>query len=78
MLKYPVRITPGDDGMVLVTFPDVPEAVSAGFSEDEAIDKALPVLETVLDARVKLGELLPQPSDICGAPTITTQKFSRS
>jgi antitoxin HicB len=77
MLKYPVRIIPGENGLVIVTFPDVPEAVSAGFTKDEAIDQALPVLETVLNARVRLGEPVPRPSDICGAPLITTHRFSR-
>jgi antitoxin HicB len=78
MIRYPVRLIPGDDGIVILTFPDVPEAVSAGFTEDEAFHRALPVLEAVLEARMRLGEPMPRPSDICGAPTITTQKFSRS
>ena len=36
MFDYPVTLTP-DDGTVLVTFADVPEAITFGVDEDEAL-----------------------------------------
>ena len=45
MLDYPVILTP-DDGSVLVTFPDVPEAITQGEDEDEALLYAIDALES--------------------------------
>ncbi len=76
MISYPVRMIPADEGMVLVAFPDVPEAVAAGESEDEAMSRASEVLEVILDFYVAKGLPLPRPSDICGAPRVATHRFS--
>lgn len=61
---------------MLLTFPDVPEAAAVGISEDDAFEKALPVLESVLAAYVVEGRPIPTPSDICGAPMLATERFS--
>lgn len=57
MFDYPVTLTPDDDS-VLVTFADVPEAVTFGADEDEALLNAIDALETglsfYLDARKPL------------------------
>lgn len=57
MFDYPVTLTP-DDGTVLVTFADVPEAITFGADEDEALLNAVDALETglsfYLDARTSL------------------------
>lgn len=76
MLSYPIRLIPTEDGMVLVRFPDVPEAAAIGATEDEAIEAARRVLDTVLSTYCIDGRAIPSPSDICGAPTIATEKFS--
>jgi antitoxin HicB len=60
----------------LLIFPDVPEAVAAAATEDEAFDQALPALEAALATYVVQGRPIPAPSDICGAPTVRTEKFS--
>lgn len=75
MLSYPVRLIPKDEGLML-TFPDVPEAVVSGADEDEVFREALPILETVLGGYVLEGRPIPTPSEICAAPTVTTQRFS--
>jgi antitoxin HicB len=67
---------PADDGMVLVAFPDVPEAIAAGDNEDEALARAPEVLEVILAYYVAEGMPIPKPSDICGAPRVATQRFS--
>ena len=58
MFDYPVTLTPDDNGTVLVTFADVPEAITFGTDEDEALLNAIDALETglsfYLDARKPL------------------------
>ena len=76
MLSYPVRFIPTEEGRVLVCFPDVPEAEASGADEDEALNGARDALETALSAYCVDGRAIPAPSDICGAPTLTTEKFS--
>lgn len=65
MFDYPVTLT-ADGEMVLVTFADVPEAITFGADEDEALMNAVDALETGLsfyvDARRPLPEVS-QPSE---------------
>ena len=76
MLSYPVRLIPTEEGMVLVRFPDVPEAAAIGADEGEALESARRVLETVLSTYCIDGRAILSPSDICGAPLVATEKFS--
>jgi predicted RNase H-like HicB family nuclease len=76
MLSYPVRLIPTGDGMVVVRFPDVPEAAAVGANEREALQLAQQVLENVLSSYCLDGRAIPSPSDICGAPIVATEKFS--
>jgi antitoxin HicB len=75
MRSFPVRVIPGDQRSVLLLFPDIPEAVVVGDSEDEAFDRAQSVLDDILKCYVAAGREIPQPSDICGAPLVTTSRF---
>lgn len=61
MFDYPVILTP-DDGTVLVTFPDVPEAITFGENEEEALLHAVDALETGLSFYVEGRKQLPPPS----------------
>ena len=61
MLNYPVILTP-DDGTVLVTFPDVPEAITFGADEGEALLQAVDALESALSVYVAERVPLPVPS----------------
>ncbi len=36
-MRYPVRLTRDDNNTVMVTFPDVPQAVTYGDTEEEAL-----------------------------------------
>jgi antitoxin HicB len=58
MFDYPVTLTP-DDGTVLVTFADVPEAITFGADEDEALLQAIDALETGLSFYVDARKPLP-------------------
>jgi antitoxin HicB len=69
MFDYPVILTP-DDGTVLVTFPDVPEAITFGMDEDEALLQAIDALETALSFYVDARKPLPVPSAAAGRPTV--------
>jgi antitoxin HicB len=69
MFDYPVILTP-DDGTVLVTFPDVPEAITFGADDDEALMQAVDALETALSLYVDARKPLPVPSAADGRPTV--------
>ncbi len=58
MFDYPVTLTP-DDGTVLVTFADVPEAITFGMDEDEALLQAVDALETALSFYIDGRKPLP-------------------
>lgn len=58
MFDYPVTLTP-DDGTVLVTFADVPEAITFGADVDEAMLHAVDALETALSFYVEARQPLP-------------------
>ncbi|HEU0134533.1 MAG TPA: type II toxin-antitoxin system HicB family antitoxin [Allosphingosinicella sp.] len=77
MLAYPVRLVPTKEGNVRAVFPDVPQAVAEGTDEEDALYRAKFVLEMCLGHMLAHGELPPPPSDICGAPTVTTEKFTQ-
>lgn len=74
MLTYPLRLSPHYDGMVMVTFPDVPEAMALGRDHDEALEQALPALESALEDYVAEGRAFPEPMGLEGL-SVTTQKF---
>ena len=61
MFNYPVTLTP-DDGTVLVSFADVPEAITFGADEQEALMQAIDALETGLSFYVDARQPLPVPS----------------
>ena len=58
MFDYPVTLTP-DDGTLLVTFADVPEAITFGANEGEALLNAVDALETGLSFSVDARKPLP-------------------
>jgi antitoxin HicB len=62
MFDYPVTLTPDDNGTLLVTFADVPEAITFGADEGEALLNAADALETGLSFYVDARRPLPRPS----------------
>ncbi len=58
MFDYPVTLTP-DDGTVLVTFSDIPEAITFGADKEEALLYAVDALETALSLYVDARKQLP-------------------
>lgn len=76
MLAYPARLIPEPEGRVMLTLPDVPEVVVVAESEDEAFERAPALLDAVLEGYVGEARTIPDPSEICGAPMVTTTKFT--
>lgn len=62
MYSYPANLTK-DDGTLLVTFRDVPEAIAYGESREEALRRAMAALETALDMYIDSGKPLPRASN---------------
>ena len=63
MFDFPVTLTPDGD-TVLVTFADVPEAITFGADEEEALLQAVDALETGLSLYVDARKPLPVPSKV--------------
>jgi antitoxin HicB len=70
MLIYPVELTSDDNGTVLVTFPDVPEAVTFGGDEAEALLRAEDALLVMLSAYMDDHQPIPEPSPLDGRPGV--------
>ncbi len=62
MYTYPVVLEPDDNDTVMVSFPDVPGAVTFGQDEDEALTRAADALETMFIAYIGDRRPIPRPS----------------
>lgn len=69
-MEYPIKIVPDDNGTLLVTFPDVPEAITCGNDEAEARANALDALEVALSGYIQDRRDLPVPTEPQGLPTV--------
>jgi antitoxin HicB len=70
MNTYPAVVTPDDNGTFLVTFPDVPGAISYGETEAEALENAADALETVFAGLIGDRREIPAPSPARGRRTV--------
>lgn len=57
--SYPATLERGEDGRYVVRFPDLPEALTDGADEDEAIAEAADCLSEALASRIVDGEEIP-------------------
>ena len=62
MLDYPVVLDAQPEGGFVVTFPDVPEAITQGEDEQEALLYAVDALETALSFYIDARKPLPAAS----------------
>ena len=67
---FPVRLFIGDDGSILVTFPDFPEASTAGAYEREALIEASDCLEEAITRCIRRQEEIPSPSPALGCQLV--------
>jgi antitoxin HicB len=77
---YPVILTPDEiDGGFVVTFPDLPEAITQGEDAAGALDEAADALEEAIAGRIRRGDPIPRPSSTGSAlevpvPALTAAK----
>lgn len=64
-MRYPVTLEP-DNGVYLVQFPDIPEALTQGGSREEALEMALDALVTSFEFYFEDSEKVPAPSAVTG------------
>lgn len=63
--RFPATLTPDlDDGGFVVTFRDIPEAITQGDSIEEALEEAADCLEEAIAGRIDDEMAIPYPSDI--------------
>jgi antitoxin HicB len=61
MLTYALKLAERYDGMVMATFPDIPEAMALGRDLEEARAQARDALETTLADYAAEGRAFPEP-----------------
>jgi antitoxin HicB len=62
MYRYLANFTPDSNGTVLVTFPDVPEAITFGEDEEDACRRGAEALEAALSMYMDQGLDIPKPA----------------
>lgn len=75
MLTYSLRLASNYNGMVMATFPDVPEAMALGRDHDEALEQAKFALEAALERYQAEGRAFP-PARCHGKLQVSTDRFS--
>jgi len=72
MLSYPVNLELDTNNTYLVTFPDIPEAISVGEDEGEALINGLDSLESAIEIYFDEKREVPMPSKPKkGQPVVT-------
>lgn len=70
-LAYPVKLDDGNGGGFLVTFPDVPEALTEGDTIQDALAEAEDCLIAALGGYVEARRKIPGPSPARGRPLVS-------
>ena len=79
---YPCQLTPDEDGALVVTFSDVPEAITGGRDRAEALAMAEDALATALAGYVHEKWDIPTPSEAADVqvsvpvPTVVAAKLA--
>ena len=60
--QYPAVFTPSDEGGFVITFPDVPEAITQGETVEQCINEASDALEESIIGRINTRKEVPAPS----------------
>ena len=61
-MRYPVRLKAAEEGGYVVTFPDIPEAITQGEDRNDALHHAAEALETALEFYFEDRRPVPAPS----------------
>jgi antitoxin HicB len=62
MLSYPVCLEAAEEGGFVVTFPDIPEAITQGEDREDALRHGADALETALEFYFEDSRQVPTPS----------------
>lgn len=81
LLAYPVMLETKEGNNILVSFPDVPEALTEGTTKQEALKEAKDCLIVALDGYIEDRRQIPQPSaenelPIIVLPALVTAKYA--
>lgn len=71
-MQYPARLTPDSNGGFVVTFRDVPEAITQGDTVAEALEMAADALLISVDFYLERGVPMPHPSAALGGEFLVT------
>ena len=63
-LAYAASFKRDTAGRIVVRFPDLPEALTDGATEEEALDEAVDCLSEALMSRIADGEIVPTPRPV--------------
>ncbi|HZH07149.1 MAG TPA: hypothetical protein VEY69_10770 [Lautropia sp.] len=74
MLTYALKLATNYHGMVMATFPDVPEVMALGRDHDEALEEARAALEAALARYQEEGRPFPE-ARAGGSLKVSTDKF---
>lgn len=61
-MRYPVRLKAAEEGGYIVTFPDIPEAITQGENVEDALRHAADALESALEFYFDARRPVPAPS----------------
>jgi antitoxin HicB len=79
MMRYAVTLTPDDNGTLLATAPDFPDAVTFGEDRAEALARAVEAIETAIIGRIAAREDIPRPTargaDSVALPALSAAKI---
>jgi antitoxin HicB len=79
-LRYAVTLAPDDNGTLLVTVPDLPEAVTFGKDREDALGRAVDAIETALMGAMAAREDIRPPksagAESVALPALTSAKVA--
>jgi antitoxin HicB len=79
-MRYAVTLSRDDNGTILATAPDVPEAITFGNDREDALARAVDAIETAFMSRMADREGIPTPrasgSDYVELPALSTAKVA--
>ena len=70
MLAYAVNLEPAEEGGFVVTFPDIPEAITQGEDKEDSLVWAQDALETALEVYLDTRKRVPYPSEPDDKPVV--------
>jgi len=62
--QYPADFTPAEEGGFVITFPDLPEAITQGETIQDSIEEASDALDEAIIGRINTGDDIPAASPV--------------